>query len=451
MSSDKNVVIDVRNVSKWFQVQGKGVRKGPSETSERDQHAETKRNQFQVLNDVSLQVRRGETVGIIGRNGAGKSTLLRIISGMMKPDRGSVAIDGKPYSVMGMGIGFQKNLTGAENIHIKGAVMGATTREINRKMDWIVDFSELGDYIHQPMRTYSKGMTSRLAFAITFAFDPKILVIDEALSGGDEEFKRRTQTRLDEINEAGSTILLVSHGGAHHKRLCDKSILIDKGQLLAEGPPPGVMNAYKRLASASPEEFDSVVAEICTTDLWAVEKAAAAKRDGGVPPGQGKPKDQAGLDPDLKSRSVSASEPLGCKIVDAAFFSRTADKERLNKLTPGGRFQFQITAEAEEPLSNLTFEMCVKSESGEELFRAREPVPRKRAEMVKPGAQVKGGFAIRNRLLPGDYYADVAVRAQRGPSGEGEVSTLHRVADMVLFRVVGENDDHVEGVVDLSD
>lgn len=440
-TSETDIVIDVQNVSKWFHVQGKGVKKGPSELEAREQDSDTKRNQFQVLNDVSFQVRRGETVGIVGRNGAGKSTLLKIISGMMKADRGAVKIDGQAYSVMGMGVGFQRNLTGVENIHVKGAVMGASSREIGRKIDWIVDFSELGDYINQPIHTYSKGMNSRLAFAVTFAFDPKLLIIDEALSGGDEGFKRKAQARLNEINESGATILLVSHGGAHHKRLCDRSLLIDKGRLITDGPPGVVMTQYKRMMTAAESDVERILDDIRDQDLWAQDDQPAGQ-SGDDAPEDGRNPD---YDPNLRSDSASNTTPRGAEIINAVFLKK-AEKTQANLLAIGDRYQFQITARAQEALTNVTFEICIKSESGEELFRTWNDTPSKRAERVKKGAEVKGGFTIRNRLLPGDYYVDVVVRGER----DGEAGTLQRCSDSVLFRVVGDGPDCVEGLTDLS-
>ncbi|MCR9129323.1 MAG: ABC transporter ATP-binding protein [Alphaproteobacteria bacterium] len=438
MSSSDEVVIDVKNVSKWFRVEGKGVKKGPSETAARAQDADVKRNQFQVLNDVSFQVRRGETVGIVGRNGAGKSTLLRIVSGMMKPDRGSVDIQGQPYSVMGMGIGFQRNLTGLENIHIKGAVMGASSSEIRKKVDWIVDFSELGDYIHQPMRTYSKGMQGRLAFAITFAFDPKILIVDEALSGGDGSIKRKAEARLNEINDSGATILLVSHGGAHHKRLCDRSILLDHGQVLSDGPPRQILSYYDRILNASPDELPKVIDRIKAADPL----ADAAGADGNAGDGDGSA--AASFDPDLRSRSAHATEPKGGRIQQAGFFDMNTE-EPVNRLEHGKRYRFRADVEYLKDCKDVELEVTIKTDDGSELFAVKLPSGGKGKRKFKSGDVFSYKFQLRNRLLPETYFVDLALRGKQGL----RFDTLHRVSDIVAFASTGDVDEGVSGLIDL--
>lgn len=438
MSSENDVVIDVRGVSKTFRVEGKGVEKGASEAKARVRADGAKRNTFQALDDVSFQVRRGETVGIVGRNGAGKSTLLKIISGMMQPDSGEVELAGQAYSVMSMGAGFQRNLSGAENIHIKGAVMGASSSEIRKKIDWIVDFSELGDYIHQPMRTYSKGMTQRLAFAITFAFDPKLLIIDEALSGGDMSIKRKAEARLNEIKDSGATILLVSHGGAHHKRLCDRSILLDKGRILNEGPPQQVLSYYDRILSAAPDELEAAIEAVMAADPVqdalrgrAEETAAAA----GV---------ERGFDPSLKSRSVHASEPRGARIVKGRFVDPETGQD-VNLLEQGRRYRFEVDVAFEKAVKEVEARMSVKAEDGTVLFSMTLPAGKRGKRKFAEGDLHTYKFPIRNRLLPETYFIDIALTGRKGLSSGG----LHRVSDIVMFKVFGDAPDHVSGLVDL--
>jgi teichoic acid transport system ATP-binding protein len=277
----------------------------------------------------------------------------------------------------------------------------------------------------------------------------KVLIIDEALSGGDEAFKRKAQARLNEINESGATILLVSHGGAHHKNLCDRSILLDKGQFITDGPPAAVMTQYKRLAAASEAEFEHVLERIKVKNLWETEADASQPAKGGEalagPGGEEPGENEPGFDPELKSSSVSTSTPRGAEIVSAAFCTK-ADKVTVNKLAQGERFQFRAVAKASEPLTNVTFEICIKSEAGEELFRTWQVEPSRAGLKVKAGAEVQGGFTIRNRLLPGDYYVDVVVRSEQ----DGKPRTLQRVSDMILFRVVGDPPDNLDGLIDLS-
>lgn len=436
MSSD-DVAIQARNIAKSFKVDGKSVKRGPSEIDAREGAGRFFNNRFKALDDVSLAVRCGETVGIVGRNGAGKSTLLRIISGMMHPDSGTVEVAGPAYSVMGMGIGFDRNLTGKDNIQIKGAVMGAASRQIDERFDWIVDFAELGDYIHQPLRTYSKGMLSRLAFAITFAFDPEILIVDEALSGGDGAFKRKAEARLNEINDSGATILLVSHSPMHHKRLCDRSILLDKGRVLNDGPPPAILKYYDQLLEARPETEAAVIAAIEAADPHAA-------------PGEADADSQAGLEPatdffddSLTSASRSQSKPDGARVMQTELLDPKAG-EPINTVLAGSPMRLSATVEFLAKMDEVELEFTVKTEDGVELFQAG--VRRTRSgpsRFRKKGLVHTFNMNLKNRLLPGVYFVDVVVR---GDTGRG-VAAQHRVSDAVVFRSTGRAG--VEGLVDL--
>tara|TARA_R110002096_G_scaffold43420_3_gene117051 strand:- start:4377 stop:5696 length:1320 start_codon:yes stop_codon:yes gene_type:complete len=438
--SSNEVVIDVRNVSKWFDVEGSGVALGPSEVSDVSQKGASK---YQALDDVSFQVCKGETVGIVGRNGAGKSTLLRIISGIMKPDKGKVKIAGRAYSVMGMGIGLRPNLTGAENIMIKSAVMGLSKAEIDERYDSIVDFAELGDYIKQPMRTYSKGMRARLAFAITFAFDPEILIVDEALSGGDGAFKRKAEARLNEINESGATILLVSHGGGNHKRLCNRSILLDRGHLLNDGPPKQILQYYKRILGTPPGELPQIIEEIRNADPDAEaamedsDRLAARAGTGSAP--------VLKFEPGLKSYSANPSKPRGAEILTAGF--KDAEGGPINVLPAGPKaYAFDVTARFDKTATNVYAELCIKNEEGVELCWYRSHQAGRSRPKVKAGTEIKQEYQIRNRLLDGDYFIDVTIH---GDAGEGPV-VLHRITDMVTFQSTGTTDTRLSGIIDLS-
>jgi lipopolysaccharide transport system ATP-binding protein len=440
MSSD--VVIKVEHVSKSFKVMGRGITHGPSEDA-RYQRDHSK-GRFQALRDVSFEVKRGETVGIVGRNGAGKSTLLRIVCGMMQADEGSVFVEGNAYSVMGMGIGFDNNMTGRENIHIKGAVMGASSRDINKRFDWVVDFAEVGDYIDQPLRTYSKGMLSRLAFAITFAFDPKILVVDEALSGGDGAFKRKAEARLNEINDSGATVLIVSHGPSHHRNLCDRSILLDRGEIISEGPPEPILGFYNQLLDAGPGEIAGVIAGIRSFDLSSstgdsaenASEQGASQDDPVVLP----PDDF--LDPKLVSNSYSESKPLGAQVIDIKL-AKHKTLEPVNSYLAGSNIKFSATVKFKKKMSDTTVDLIVKSEDGQELFKARRPKPNIGRSEFRRGEEQEFKFTLVNRLVSGTYFIDIVVR---GDSGSGR-TVQHRVSDAAVFRSYSKTED---GLVDLN-
>lgn len=203
-----------------------------------------KKSSFIALNDVSFEVKKGETFGIIGRNGSGKSTILSIIAGVIRQDRGHVYRKGRTSSLLELGAGFHPDLSGVENIILNGILMGNTKREMMEKMEGIVDFSELGDFIYQPLRTYSSGMYVRLGFSVAIHIDPDILLIDEALAVGDIRFQEKCLERLSEFKKAGVTIIIVSHDLSSIKGLCDRVMWIEKGQIKMVGMPEEVVYAY---------------------------------------------------------------------------------------------------------------------------------------------------------------------------------------------------------------
>ena len=185
---------------------------------------------FYALNDVSFEVKRGETVGIIGTNGAGKSTLLKIITGVLKATSGTVQVNGKVSALLELGAGFNQEYTGMENIYLNGMMMGYTREEMSKKVDGIVEFADIGDFIHQPVKTYSSGMFARLAFAVAINVEPDILIVDEALSVGDIFFQNKCFKKFDDLREKGVTILFVSHDVASVRQMCSRVLWLDRGQ-----------------------------------------------------------------------------------------------------------------------------------------------------------------------------------------------------------------------------
>lgn len=208
---------------------------------------------FRALRGVSLSVAPGEVVGIVGRNGSGKSTLLRVIAGIYAPDDGRVVTRGRISSLLELGAGFREELSGRENIALAGAIMGFAPDEMARLAPEIIDFSELGDFIDAPLRTYSSGMRSRLGFAVAAAMDPEILLIDEALAVGDARFRERSMRRIEEMVAAEhTTVVVVSHSAGELRRLCSRLVLLERGEKLGEGEPEAVLAQYQALIGATP-------------------------------------------------------------------------------------------------------------------------------------------------------------------------------------------------------
>lgn len=197
-----------------------------------------------ALDDVSLHLKKGEVVGVIGPNGAGKSTLLKVIAGISYPTSGQVTVNGRVIAVLALGLGFHPRLSGLENIDLAGMMLGMSRREIRQKRDWIIDFSELGSYIENPMTSYSTGMRARLSFAIAACQDPEILIVDEALATGDVRFVQKCINRIHEITRSGTTALFVSHNIWSIKRLTSRCILIDQGKIVDDGDTSRVADRY---------------------------------------------------------------------------------------------------------------------------------------------------------------------------------------------------------------
>ncbi|HEY1334021.1 MAG TPA: ABC transporter ATP-binding protein, partial [Myxococcaceae bacterium] len=204
-----------------------------------------------ALRDVSLSVPRGKTFGLVGRNGSGKSTLLKLVTGIYAPTNGKVEVHGRISALLELGAGFHPDFSGRENIFVNGIILGMSRREIRSRLDEIVDFSELGEFIDEPVRTYSSGMYARLAFAVATHVDPEILLIDEILSVGDEHFGRKSTAKMEEFRKAGKTILLVTHDLNTLQRRCDQAAWLDAGVLKASGSPVEVVAAYRRAVAES--------------------------------------------------------------------------------------------------------------------------------------------------------------------------------------------------------
>ncbi|MDW8356241.1 MAG: ABC transporter ATP-binding protein, partial [Bryobacterales bacterium] len=200
--------------------------------------------EFWALRNVSFEVRRGETVGIIGRNGSGKSTLLQIIAGTLAPTEGEVQVKGRVAALLELGSGFNPEFTGRENVYLNGTILGLSREEIDARFDDIVAFADIGGFIDQPVKFYSSGMMLRLAFAVSTTIDPDVLIIDEALAVGDVFFRQKCYRRLEDLRQRGVAILFVSHAMLDVKQLCDRAVLLDQGRTIFKGRAGEAVERY---------------------------------------------------------------------------------------------------------------------------------------------------------------------------------------------------------------
>jgi ABC-type polysaccharide/polyol phosphate transport system ATPase subunit len=217
--------------------------------------------EIEAIKSVSFEVPHGKVMGVVGANGAGKSTLMRTVAGILPPTRGRVEVEGRVSTLLSLGVGFNKKLTGRENVVLGGLAAGLTRAELREKYDEIVEFAELEDFMDMPMRTYSSGMYGRLAFAVAVTMHPDILIIDEALSVGDARFRRKSFDKMRELCGEDRTILLVSHALGSIEKLCDEAIWMDKGRMRMWDEPRAVVEAYTEFLGVRDAEEDPVTME----------------------------------------------------------------------------------------------------------------------------------------------------------------------------------------------
>ena len=242
-------VIEFRDVALQFRVSSEGRIASLKEWIIRNATGRSDHHRVvQALDEVSFSVARGEAIGVIGRNGAGKSTLLRIAAGVLQPSSGVAIVRGRTAPVIELGIGFEQELTGRENIIFNGAILGRSHQEMLDRMDAIIDFAGLEDFIDRPIRTYSTGMVARLAFSVATTVEAQILLLDEVLSVGDEGFKIKCQERMGAFRRQGVTFLFVSHDLDAVERICDEAMWIDGGRIRGQGPAAEVVEHYRREA-----------------------------------------------------------------------------------------------------------------------------------------------------------------------------------------------------------
>lgn len=242
----KDNAIEVSSVSKTFRINN-------GATSIKDlivYHKQFNRAKRKVLNNVSFSVKKGEVIGIIGRNGSGKSTILKLLSGILKPDTGTIDIDGKISCLIELGAGFHPDMTGRENVYINSSIFGVDRKETERRFQQILDFSEIGSFIDERVRNYSSGMYLRLAFSVAINVDADILLVDEILAVGDINFSKKCIDKLNEMKNNGVSIVIVTHAVDMAKEMCDRVIWIEGGEIKAEGDPESVCNQYVNFMNA---------------------------------------------------------------------------------------------------------------------------------------------------------------------------------------------------------
>jgi lipopolysaccharide transport system ATP-binding protein len=400
--------------------------------------------EFWALHDVDFEIRRGETVGIVGRNGSGKSTLLQIICGTLAPTQGTIETNGRIAALLELGSGFNPDFTGRENVYLNGALLGLEKEEIDRCFDQIAAFADIGDFIDRSIKTYSSGMVVRLAFSVAVHSSPKILVVDEALSVGDELFQRKCFSRIAQIKQDGATILFVSHSGSTIIDLCDRAILLDSGEKLADGLPKAIVGQYQRLMYASPDKAPSIRHRIRHGGLDGLPHLVREAEEYALTEPRAPNPDEF-YDPGLIPTSTIVYESRGALIESARITNDSGDL--VNCLVSGRYYRYTFNVQFESGATNVLFGMLIKTISGVELgggvtsSSLHQAIP-----YIAPNARLTVEFRFRCSLNPGVYFVNAGVVGTEN----GEETFLHRLLDACMFRVLPSPESLNSGLVDFS-
>lgn len=373
-----------------------------------------------ALQGVSFSVSRGEILGIVGRNGAGKSTLLKLLTGVLKPSSGTIEVHGKVSHLLELGGGFNPHYSGRENIYFGGACMGMSRREIDRKLNSIIAFSELGADINRPFRTYSTGMQARLAFALAVSIDPEILIIDEVLAVGDARFALKCYDKIREFRACGVTILYVTHNYDSLQEFCDHGMVLDRGQLVHFGDPSTAVMIYNRIMygdQPKPAPPDDLLASTAPPTLSA---------------SQGSNKYEAALVSFMSQTAMDFSKRVGSK---EAVFSRIAivndQNEATTLLPPEKTFSILFEITFKRPLTSPKVGCFIKDRLGRIICStatglfSEAPL----AGLHQKGSRVIVIFTLRNTLSGGRYFLGAAMAGDDGR----RIDDIH---DVVMFEVL---------------
>lgn len=382
--------------------------------------------EFWALKNLSFEIKKGETVGIIGRNGSGKSTLLQIICGTLSPTIGGARGIGRIAALLELGSGFNPEFTGRENVYLNGAVLGLSNREIQEKFNEIVNFADIGEFLDQPVKTYSSGMVVRLAFAVAILSNPEILIIDEALSVGDELFQRKCFSRIEEIKKSGATILFVSHSAQTMLELCDYVMLLDQGEVIGYGRPKPVINAYHKLLYALPENRQLVRQELLQAFNFIHDPIIEVKTDKSLHA-------EERFDPNFVSESQMDYGTKGALIHRVGLF--TLDDVPVNTLISGRRYKYSYKVNFFNQYELIRFGMLIKTISGVEMGGAVSQAGTYSLDPLFVGDKamaIQVDFEFNCHLNEGVYFLNAGVL---GLENGCEVY-LHRIIDALPFRVI---------------
>jgi ABC-type polysaccharide/polyol phosphate transport system ATPase subunit len=375
--------------------------------------------EFWALHDISFEIEAGTTTGIVGPNGSGKSTLLQVITGTLEPTHGSVHHEGRIAALLELGAGFNPEFTGVENIYLNTALLGFSRAETEERMPAITRFAEIGDFIWQPVKTYSSGMYIRLAFAIAVSADPQILIIDEALAVGDTVFQHRCLRRIKQMQEAGATILFVSHDPNAVRALCTRAILLNNGKIEADGAPPDVLNRYQKLIMSREAAYEAIRPESSEAgeldDLSTLEENLAPLRYS-------------------YRHGDGTAEILSVELMDAT-------RRPIEFVETGEPVTVRIRARVQTDVSNPIVGFLIRDRHGIHVYGTNTDIQQSYFGSVKAGEIIEATFAFNCWVGTGEFSITTAVHSAGGASYDW-------LDDVVSFRCMSTVP--IEGVANLN-
>ena len=369
-----------------------------------------------ALKGVDMTIYQGETVGIIGTNGSGKSTILKIITGVLNPTGGSVHVNGRISALLELGAGFNMEYNGIENIYLNGTMIGFSKKEIDAKMDDILNFADIGDYVYQPVKTYSSGMFVRLAFAVAVNIEPEILIVDEALSVGDVFFQAKCYHKFEEFKEMGKTIVFVSHDLSSISKYCDRVVLLNQGVKLGEGSPKEMIDAYKQVLVGQYVPAADDQSLLSDKEITAAAAAAAGTVKGEV-------------NPELLEYGTKDAVITGYKITDDMGRETSA-------LLKGKECTITMQVHFEHDIEAPIFAFTIKNIKGVEITGTNTMVEKAFLSPVRAGSDMEITFTQKIDLQGGEYLLSFGVTGFE----KEEFQVYHRLYDVINMTVISDKD-----------
>lgn len=397
---EKKIAIQVQGLEKAYKLYDK-----PSDRLKEALGLSRKKKykEHYALKGVDLTIYQGETIGIIGTNGSGKSTILKIITGVLNPTRGNVEVHGRISALLELGAGFNMEYNGIENVYLNGTMMGFSKKEIDEKLPDILEFADIGEYVNQPVKTYSSGMFVRLAFAVAINIEPEILIVDEALSVGDVFFQAKCYHKFEEFKEMGKTIVFVSHDLSSISKYCDRVVLLNQGIKLGEGTPKKMIDAYKQV----------LVGQFPLPD----EEEVTLINDANV------------INPDLLEYGTR-------KAVIQEYYIEDENGKRCSAIVKGQKFTIHMEVSFEEDTEAPIFAFTIKNIKGVEITGTNTMFEKAFLKPVKKGEYKKISFTQEMNLQGGEYLLSLGVTGYE----KEDFTVYHRLYDVLNITVISDKD-----------